>query len=59
VATLAVAWTLTHDFVGSTIIGATRAEQLSDTLAASDTALAPDVLAACNAVAKEIRYPMG
>jgi aryl-alcohol dehydrogenase-like predicted oxidoreductase len=59
VATLAIAWTLTHDFVGSTIIGATRAEQLAETLAASGATLAPDVLAACNELAKEIRYPMG
>ena len=59
VATLAIAWTLTHDFVGSSIIGATAPEQLTDTLAASGTALAADVLAACNAVSKEIRYPMG
>lgn len=57
--TLAIAWTLTHGFVGSTIIGATEPEQLTDTLAASGTTLAPDVLAACNEVAKDIRYPMG
>ena len=59
VITLAVAWTLTHDFVGSTIIGATNAQQLADSLAAADAALAPDVLAACNAVSKAIRYPLG
>lgn len=59
VSTLAIAWTLTHDFVGSTIIGATIADQLTDTLAASGTTLAPEVLAACNEVSKEIRYPMG
>ena len=39
VATLATAWTLTHDFVGSTIIGATTREQLNDTLAAADVTL--------------------
>src|SRR5262245_39059406 len=59
VATLAIAWTLSHDFVGSTIIGATAPEQLSDTLAASGTVLPADVLAACNEVSKEIRYPLG
>jgi len=59
VATLAIAWTLTHDFVGSTIIGATSADQLADTLAASGTVMPADVLAACNEVSKEIRYPMG
>lgn len=59
VATLAIAWTLTHDFVGSTIIGATTAEQLTDTLTAVEVKFTPDVLAACNEVSKEIRYPMG
>jgi aryl-alcohol dehydrogenase-like predicted oxidoreductase len=34
-------------------------ERLSDSLATSDTTLTPEVLAACNAVSKEIRYPMG
>jgi aryl-alcohol dehydrogenase-like predicted oxidoreductase len=57
--TLAVAWTLAHDFVGSTIIGATRVDQLEDSLRASDVKLSPEVLAACDAVAKEILYPMG
>ena len=59
VATLAIAWSLAHDFVGSTIIGATAEEQLADTLAGSGTTLSADVLAACNEVSKEIRYPMG
>jgi aryl-alcohol dehydrogenase-like predicted oxidoreductase len=59
VSTLATAWTLTHDFVGATIIGATTAEQLTDTLAAADVTLAADVLKACHQVTKEILYPMG
>jgi aryl-alcohol dehydrogenase-like predicted oxidoreductase len=59
VATLATAWTLTHDFVGSTIIGATTAEQLADTLAAAEVTLSADVLKACHQVTKEILYPMG
>ena len=59
VMTLAIAWSLAHDFVGSTIIGATSPEQLTATLAAADTTLTPDVLAACNEVSKEIRYPLG
>ncbi len=59
VATLAIAWSLAHDFVGSTIIGATNAAQLTDTLAAADVKLPSDVLAACNEVSREIRYPMG
>jgi aryl-alcohol dehydrogenase-like predicted oxidoreductase len=57
--TLAVAWTLAHDFVGSTIIGATQPEQLGDALAAADVRLSSDVRAACDAVTHEILYPMG
>jgi aryl-alcohol dehydrogenase-like predicted oxidoreductase len=57
--TLAVAWTLAHDFVGATIIGATSVDQLDDSLRAVDVTLSRDVLAACDAVTKEILYPMG
>jgi aryl-alcohol dehydrogenase-like predicted oxidoreductase len=57
--TLAVAWTLAHDFVGATIVGATRTEQLDDALAAADVQLTADVRAACDAVSREIMYPMG
>jgi aryl-alcohol dehydrogenase-like predicted oxidoreductase len=59
VATLAIAWSLAHDFVGSTIIGATEVAQLTDTLAAADVTLSADVLKACDEVSREIRYPMG
>ena len=59
VATLATAWTLTHDFVGSTIIGATTVGQLTDTLAAANVTLSAEVLKACQQVTKEILYPMG
>jgi len=57
--TLAVAWTLSRDFLGATLIGATSPDQLPDALRAADTTLAPEVLKACDAVSKEIRYPMG
>lgn len=57
--TLAVAWSLAHDFVGSTIIGATRPEQLDDILLAAGKKLSPEVLAACDAVTREFLYPMG
>jgi aryl-alcohol dehydrogenase-like predicted oxidoreductase len=57
--TLAVAWSLAHDFVGSTIVGATRPEQLGDILRAADLQLPSDVLAACDGVTREILYPMG
>jgi aryl-alcohol dehydrogenase-like predicted oxidoreductase len=57
--TLATAWSKQHDFVASTIVGATRVDQLDDIFAAADLTLNPDVLAAIDAVSKEIRYPMG
>jgi aryl-alcohol dehydrogenase-like predicted oxidoreductase len=59
VATLATGWTLSHDFVGATIIGATAVEQLDDTLAAAEVTLSEDVRKACHRVTKEILYPMG
>ena len=59
IATFATAWTLTRDFVGSTIIGATSARQLDETLAAATASIPDEALAACDAVSREIRYPMG
>jgi len=58
-ATLATAWTLTHDFVGSTLIGATRVEQLDETLAAADASIPADARAACDEITREIPYPLG
>ena len=49
---------LTRDFVGSTIIGVTSPEQLDDHLAAAEVKLPAEALAACDRLAKEIRYPM-
>jgi aryl-alcohol dehydrogenase-like predicted oxidoreductase len=57
--TLAVAWTLTHDFVGSTIVGATAPDQLPDLLRGGEVELAADVRKACDGVTREILYPMG
>jgi aryl-alcohol dehydrogenase-like predicted oxidoreductase len=57
--TLATAWTLTRDFVASTLIGATSVSQLDSTLAAADVDLPEDVLRACDEVSREILYPMG
>jgi len=57
--TLAVAWTLTKDFVGSTIVGATAVEQLPDLLRGGDVELPADVVKACEQVTREILYPMG
>jgi aryl-alcohol dehydrogenase-like predicted oxidoreductase len=39
VASFAIAWTLAHEFVGSTLVGATAPEQLDDTLAAAGVTL--------------------
>ena len=59
VVTLATAWSKQHDFVASTIVGATRVEQLDDILAAADVTLEPAVKASIDDVSREIRYPMG
>jgi len=57
--TLATAWSKQHDFVASTIVGATRVDQLDEIFAAADVTLSADVLKAIDAVSREIRYPMG
>ena len=59
VVTLATAWSKQHDFVASTIVGATSPEQMPDILAAAEVTLEPDILARINAVSREIPYPMG
>jgi aryl-alcohol dehydrogenase-like predicted oxidoreductase len=57
--TLATAWSKQHDFVASTIVGATRVDQLGEIFAAADLTLPAAVLTAIDAVSREIRYPMG
>jgi aryl-alcohol dehydrogenase-like predicted oxidoreductase len=57
--TMATAWSKQHDFVASTIVGATRVDQLDEIFAAADLTLSADVMAAIDAVSREIRYPMG
>ncbi len=57
--TLATAWSKQHDFVASTIVGVSQFDQLADILAASDLVLSDDVMKACDAVSKDILYPMG
>ncbi len=59
VVTLAVAWSKQHNFVASTIVGATAAAQMPDILAAADITLEPGILARIDQVSREIRYPMG
>jgi aryl-alcohol dehydrogenase-like predicted oxidoreductase len=59
VVTLAIAWSKQHDFVASTIVGATSAEQVPDLLAAAEVTLPPEALQKIDAVSRELRYPMG
>jgi len=56
--TFSVAWTLTRDFVGSTLIGVTQVDQLDEHLAAAHAVIPDDILVACDEIGKEIRYPM-
>ena len=57
--TLAVAWSKQHDFVASTIVGASQEDQLDEIFAAIDLLLSDDTMKAINKVSKEIMYPMG
>lgn len=59
VVTLATAWSKQHDFVASTIVGATSPEQLTPILAAADVTLGRETLSAINAINREYLYPMG
>ncbi len=57
--TMAIAWSKQFDFVASTIIGATSAEQLDASLAALHVTLSSDLLKACDNVHAHTLYPMG
>ena len=57
--TLAAAWSKQHDFVASSIIGATHPDQLDASLAAMELALSDEVMKACDDVHADIVYPMG
>jgi aryl-alcohol dehydrogenase-like predicted oxidoreductase len=57
--TMATAWSKQHDFVASTIVGATHENQLAEIFAASDMVLSDEVLKKINAVTRDIMYPMG
>jgi aryl-alcohol dehydrogenase-like predicted oxidoreductase len=57
--TLATAFSMHPEFVASTIVGASRDDQLDDILAAADLTLSKDVLDQIDAVSREIMYPMG
>jgi aryl-alcohol dehydrogenase-like predicted oxidoreductase len=58
VTALAVAWSRQHDFVASTIIGASSASQLDDSLAAADLILDQETLRRIDEVDVEIPNPM-
>ena len=57
--TMAIAWSKQHDFVASTIVGATTPEQVPELLAAAEVILSADTLAEIDAVSRDILYPMG
>jgi aryl-alcohol dehydrogenase-like predicted oxidoreductase len=56
--TFSIAWTLSRDFVASTLVGVTRVDQLDEHLAAADAVISDDILSACDEIWKEFRYPM-
>jgi aryl-alcohol dehydrogenase-like predicted oxidoreductase len=55
-ATLSVAWILANPIVTSAILGASRTEQLVDTLAAADYVVAPDVKMKLDEITHEYRF---
>lgn len=55
---LAVAWSRQHDFVASTIIGATSVSQLEESLAARDLILDRETLRRIDEIDEEIPNPM-
>jgi aryl-alcohol dehydrogenase-like predicted oxidoreductase len=58
VTALAVAWSKQHDFVASTIVGATTVAQLEESLAAADLVLDAATLAQIDALDEAIPNPM-
>jgi aryl-alcohol dehydrogenase-like predicted oxidoreductase len=57
--TMAMAWTLSFQFLGSSIFGVTKKEQLKDILDSADMVLSPDILNALDVAHSEVLYPMG
>lgn len=57
--TLATAWSKQHDFVASTIVGASKFDQVADILAAADLVLSDETMKAIDKVSTDIPYPMG
>ena len=58
VAVLSVAWSKQHDFVASTIVGATTYEQIVENLKAADVVLDAETLERIDAIDVEIPTPM-
>jgi len=56
--TLAVAWSKQHDFVASTIIGATSVEQLNESLQAADVILPDEVMREIDLVLEKYHHPV-
>jgi aryl-alcohol dehydrogenase-like predicted oxidoreductase len=59
VVTLATAWSKQHDFVASTIVGASHEDQLDPIIAAASIQLDDDILEKINDITEDILYPMG
>ncbi|MEA1915367.1 MAG: aldo/keto reductase [Campylobacterota bacterium] len=57
--TLAVAYSMHFDFVASTIIGATKVEQLDASFAAFDVKLSSETMKKIQKIQNDIMYPMG
>ena len=57
--TMAIAWSKQHDFVASTIVGATNEDQLNVIFDAAGLILEQEVLERIDEVSLEIPYPMG
>jgi aryl-alcohol dehydrogenase-like predicted oxidoreductase len=55
-ATLAVSWVLAHPAITSAIVGASRPDQLADSVAAADKALEPALKDQLDALTHEYRY---
>lgn len=58
VAALSIAWSRQHNFVASTIIGATSVEQLEENLKAADLVLDSDTLCRINEIEEALPNPM-
>ena len=56
--TLATAWTKQHDYVASTIIGASHVDQLEDTLRAGSVVLDEEIMAKIEQIESDIPNPM-